>query len=184
MRRLLLAAGCALPLLLELTGPALADASSNIRVAVLDVERVRVNAAAVRGIRAKLGTYLDVYRADTQKEEQEIRTAQEELARKRSVVPPEAYGDERKKLEDRLADAQSRVQRRRQALERANVEAMERVKQALESVVVEIAAERQLTLILRKDQAVLAAPDIEITDEVLKRLDQRLPSVPVSDPGG
>ena len=83
-----------------------------------------------------------------------------------------------------MADAQGRVQRRRQALERVNVEAMERVKQALEAIVAEVAAERQLTLIVRKDQAVLATPEIEITDEVLKRLDQRLPSVQISDPGG
>ena len=184
MSRLLLVCCVALPLLCGVTEALRADPSANVRIAVLDIERVRLNAAAVKGIRAKLGTYLDVYRADTQKEEQEIRTAQEELARKRSVVSQEDYAAERKNLEDRLADAQGRVQRRRQALERVNVEAMERVKQSLEAIVAEVAAERQLTLIIRKDQAVLASPDIEITDEVLRRLDQRLPSVQISDPGG
>jgi outer membrane protein len=184
MRRLILACCLALPVLAAVSPPLCADASSNVRVAVLDVERVRLNAAAVKAIRSKLGTYLDVYRADTQKEEQEIRTAQDELARKRTVLSPDAYAEERKKLEDRLAEAQGRVQRRRQALERVNVEAMEHVKQSLEAIVSEIAAERQLTLIIRKDQAVFAIPAIEITDEVLKRLDQRLPSVQISDPGG
>lgn len=183
MCRLLFVCCFALQLLASIQ-PLRADPSSNVRIAVLDIERVRLNAAAVKAIRAKLGTYLDVYRADTQKEEQEIRTAQEELARKRSAVSQEDYAAERKNLEDRLADAQGRVQRRRQALERVNVEAMERVKQALEAIVAEVAAERQLTLIVRKDQAVLASPEIEITDEVLKRLDQRLPSVQISDPGG
>ena len=174
----------ALSLLAETARAVPADPSANVRIAVLDIERVRLNAAAVKAIRTKLETYLDVYRADTQKEEQEIRTAQEELAHKRSSASQEAYAEERKKLEDRLADAQGRVQRRRQALERVNVEAMERVKQALESIVAEVAAERQLTLIVRKDHVVLAAPEIEITDEVLRRLDQRLPNVQVSDPGG
>jgi outer membrane protein len=184
MRRLITGSSVALLALVALTQPLRADASSNVRIAVLDIERVRLNAAAVKGIRAKLGTYLDMYRADTQKEEQEIRIAQEELARKRSVVSHEDYAEERKKLEDRLADAQGRVQRRRQALERVNVEAMERVKQALETIVAEVAADRQLTLIIRKDQAVFASPEIEITDDVMKRLDQRLPSVQVADPGG
>jgi outer membrane protein len=184
MRRLLLACRLALPLLAVLSPVVLADPSSDVRIAVLDIERVRLDAAAVREIRSKLGTYLDVYRADTQKEEQEIRTAQDELAGKRAILSPDAYAEERKKLEDRLAEAQGRVQRRRQALERVNVEAMERVKQSLEAIVSEIAAERQLTLIIRKDQAVFATPSIDITDEVLKRLDQRLPSVQISDPGG
>jgi outer membrane protein len=183
MRRLLLACGLAFPLLAISSSAVLAD-SSSLRMAVLDIERVRLDAVAVRDIRSKLGSYLDVYRADTQKEEQEIRTAQDELAGKRAILSPDAYAEERKKLEDRLAEAQGRVQRRRQALERVNVEAMERVKQSLEAIVSEIAAERQLTLIIRKDQAVFATPSIDITDEVLKRLDQRLPSVQISDPGG
>ena len=109
MCRLLFVCCLALQLLAGIQ-PLRADPSSNVRIAVLDIERVRLNAAAVKAIRAKLGTYLDVYRADTQKEEQEIRTAQEELARKRSAVSQEDYAAERKNLEDRLGDAQGRVQ--------------------------------------------------------------------------
>lgn len=183
LARLLLAGG----LLLAIVGSAPAapaDPLSTARIAVLDIERVRRNAVAVKSIRSQLGSYLEVYRTDTQKEEQEIRAAQDELAGKRSTLSQEGYAAERKKLEDRLADAQARVQRRRQALEQVNMEAMEQVKQSLETIVGEIASERQLTLILRKDAAVFAVPTIEITDEVLRRLDQRLPSVRISDPGG
>ena len=185
-RRLLVgAAALVTAVLLSTRGAAVAaDLAPTLKIAVLDVERVRRNAAAVQGIRNQLATYLELYRADTQREEQEIRTAQEELARKRVGLSAEGYSDERKKLEEKLADAQGRVQRRRQALERVNAEAMEQVKQSLETIVGEIAGERQLTLILRKDQAVFAAPAIEITDDVLRRLDQRLPSVPIADPGG
>ena len=145
---------------------------------------MRRNAVAVKAIRAQLSGYLDVYRTDTQKEEQDIRTAQEELGRKRQILTPEGYAEERKKLEERLAEAQDRVQRRRQALERVNNEAMEQVKETLEKIVAELANERQLTLILRKDQVVFTAPAIEITDEVLQRIDVRLPTVRISEPGG
>jgi len=171
-------------LILPLIGSAAATEPPPLRVAVLDVERVRRSAAAVKVIRTQLSSYLDVYRTDTEKEELEIRTAQEELTRKRATLSPEGYAEERRKLEARLTQAQDRVQRRRQALERVNMEAMEQVKQTLEAIVTEIAAERQLTLILRKDQMVFAAPAIEVTDEVLQRLDTRLPSVRISDPGG
>lgn len=183
-RRLLVAALALVAAFLTAGQAAVAADAPALKIAVLDVERVRRNAAAVQVIRNQLATYLDLFRADTQKEEQDIRTAQEELARKRGNLSPDGYADERKKLEDKLAEAQGRVQRRRQALERVNSEAMEQVKQALETIVGEIAIERQLTLILRKDQAVFAAPAIEITDDVLRRLDQRLPSVRITDPGG
>lgn len=76
------------------------------------------------------------------------------------------------------------AQRRRDALERVNAEALEQVKSTLEAIVTEIAGERQLGLILRKDLVVFTAPGMEITEDVLRRLDQRLPTVKIADPGG
>ncbi|HYN39227.1 MAG TPA: OmpH family outer membrane protein [Rhodospirillales bacterium] len=186
MRRRAVLAGCAAFLCGALAaGASRSEGAPAVpRIAVLDVERVRRTAAAVQAIRTQLGSYLEVYRTDTQKEEQEIRAAQEELAGKRAVLAAEAYAEERRKLEGRLVEAQGRVQRRRQSLERVNMEAMEQVKQALEAIVVEIARERDLSIILRKEQVVFATPSLEITDEVLRRLDQRLPSIAITDPGG
>jgi outer membrane protein len=157
-------------------------AATEMRIAVLDVERVRRSAQAVKTIHTQLGTYVDAYRTETQKEEQEIRTAQEELARKRLIVTPEAYAEERRKLEEQLIRAQGRVQERRQSLERVNVEAMQQVQDVLGRIVGDVASEQQLTLILRKDQVVFMKPDLEITDQVLQRLDKQLPSVNISDP--
>lgn len=161
-----------------------AEERGAVRIAVLDVERVRRNSAAVNSIRTQLDVYLESYRTDAQKEEQALRDAQDGLAAKRENLPPEAYAAERKKLEDRLVGAQERVQRRRDALERVNADAMEQVKTALETIVTEIAAERNLNLILRKDMVVFTAPAFEITEDVLRRLDQRLPTVKIADPGG
>lgn len=158
-------------------------AAAELKVAILDVERVRRSALAVKAIHSQLGVHIDSYRSETQKEEQEIRSAQDELARKRTVLSPEAYAEERRKLEEQLIGAQNRVQERRQALERVNADAMQQVQAVLETIVGEIAAEQQLTLILRKDQVVFLSPDLEITDQVLQRLDKALPTVPVSSPG-
>ena len=163
--------------------PVVPAQATELRIAVLDIERVRRNAPAVKTIHTQLGTYLDVYRTETQKEEQEIRTAQEELARKRLIVTPEVYADERRKLEEQLIRAQGRVQERRQSLERVNAEAMQQVQDVLSRIVGDVATEQQLTLILRKDQVVFMTPDLEITDQVLQRLDKQLPSVNIGDPG-
>ena len=165
-------------LLLPITATA-----ADLKIAILDVERVRRTASAVKAIHSQLSQHVDAYRSDTQKEEQDIRAAQEELARKRTVLSPEAYADERRKLEEQLVGAQGRVQERRQALERVNAEAMQQVQGVLESIVAEVASEQHLTLILRKDQVVFLSPDLEITDQVLERLDRALPTVRVNDPG-
>jgi len=153
-----------------------------VRLGILDVGQALQNAAAVKGIRSQLGSYMDAYRSDTQKEEQSLRSTQDELARKRTVLSAEAFATERQKLEKRLADAQAKVQDRRQSLERVHAEAMQKVQDVLAKIVTSIADEKKLTVILRKDQTVYAAAAYEITDEVLKRLDKQLPSVKIGNP--
>jgi Skp family chaperone for outer membrane proteins len=162
--------------------PVQAQEMPPVRLGILDVGRALQNAAAVKGIRSQLGTYMDSYRADTQKEEQSLRTTQDDLARKRTVLSADAFAAERQKLEKRLADAQAKVQDRRQSLERVHAEAMQKVQDALASIVTSVADEKKLTVILRKDQTVYAAAAYEITDEVLKRLDKQLPSVKIGNP--
>ncbi len=163
---------------------AAAEESLPLRVAILDVNEVLRNAAAVRNIRARLHAFMEAYRTDTQKEEEEVRAAQQELGRKRAILSAEAYEVERRQLEQRLAQAQANVQQRRRGLERAQAEGMAVVQGALNRIVTEIASEQSLTLILRKDQTVLVATPLEITDEVLRRLDARLPSVEIRSPEG
>lgn len=154
------------------------------KAAVIDIERVRRSAAAMKAIQSQVGSYVSAYRAETEKEEQEIRNTQEELARKRTGLSPEAFNEEKRRLEERLAGAQGRVQQRRQSLDRVTNAAMQQVQEMLGQIVAEIARERQLVLILRKDDVVYFANELEITDEVLSRLDRRLPTVRIEDPGG
>ncbi|MBL8660320.1 MAG: OmpH family outer membrane protein [Rhodospirillales bacterium] len=162
--------------------PVRAQEMPTVRLGILDVGRALQNASAVKGIRSQLSTYMDSYRADTQKEEQSLRSGQEELVRKRAVLSADAFAAERQKLEQRLAAAQAKVQDRRQSLERVHAEAMQKVQDVLANIVNTLASERGLTLILRKDQTVYSAASYEITDEVLKRLDKQLPSVKIGNP--
>lgn len=181
LRRLLLLA-LALLALAALPRPLAAQEAPGVRLGILDVGRALRDATSVKGIRTQLNGYMDSYRADTQKEEQSLRAAQDELGRKRTVLSADAFAAERQKLEQRLTAAQTKVQDRRQSLERVHAEAMQKVQDALAGIVSTIAKERGLTLILRKDQTLFALPAYEITDEALKRLDKQLPSVKIANP--
>lgn len=169
-------------------GPALAagdDGSEErvpLNVAILDVQSVFQNAAAVKSIQVAMRAYIEAYRAGTQREEEEIRAAQHELARKRDILSGEQYEAERRKLEQRLLEAQARVQERKRGLDETQQQGMNAVQLALNNIVTEIANEKGITLILRKDQTVLNATALEITDEVLIRLNARLPEIEIASP--
>lgn len=185
MERLIAAWMVVMALLVLPSAPANAQQQERtpVNIAILDVQRVFQNARALRYLQVRMREYMEEYRAETAQEEQEIRAAQQELAGMRERLSPQDYEEERRLLERRLLRAQERVQQRKHTLDQTQQMGMSEVQATLNVIVTEIAHEQALTLILRKDQAVLNATSLEITDEVLRRLDDRLPTVDLDQPG-
>ncbi len=181
---------CALVISASLTGPAAAqqpeadkDIITLLNMAVIDTAVIRVNSKAFKDIRAQITKYHKAIRADIQKEEEELRGANEELARKRAILAPETFAEERRQFEERLVQVQRTVQKRKKDLDRVAAEAIKKVEAVLNKIITDVAKEQSLGLILRKNQTVLVANELDITPHVLKRLDTALPSLKVSDPG-
>jgi Skp family chaperone for outer membrane proteins len=59
---------------------------------------------------------------------------------------------------------------------------MGEIHKALLSVAAEIAEELAADLVLSKSALVLVSPSFDITDDALKRLNERLPSVSLAEP--
>ena len=155
-----------------------------IKIAIIDIEAIRLHAAVVKDIRSQIVKFREGFQATIQKEEEELRNANQELARKRAILSPEAFSEERRKFEQRLANVQRMVQTRKQDLDKAQGDAMSKVEGVLNGIVLELAKERGLNLILRKNQTVLGAKALHITKEVLVRLDKKLPSLKLAGLGG
>ncbi|MFZ1412989.1 MAG: OmpH family outer membrane protein, partial [Defluviicoccus sp.] len=124
-------------------------------------------------------TFVSAYQNDVEREESALRGAQEALKRKQTELSSEAYAVERRSWEQSVADAQRRFMRRRQAMDEARAQAWQQVNEALGTVIRVLAAERNLRIVLRRDQAFWVAPELEVTDEVLNRLNQILPTVEI-----
>ncbi len=181
---------CAFIILASLTGPAAAqqpetskDIITLLNMAVIDTEVIRRNSRAFKDLRAQIAKYRKAIRADIQKEEEVLRGANEELARKRAILAPETFAEERRQFEERLVLVQRTVQNRKKDLDRVAAAAVKKVEAVLNKIIDEVAKEQSLGLILRKNQTVLVAPELDITPYVLKLLDTALPSLKVSDPG-
>lgn len=181
---------CALVLWASLTAPAAAqkpeadkDVITLLNLAVIDTEVIRRKSRAFKDIGAQIAKYRNAIQADIQKEEETLRSANEELARKRAILAPETFAEERRQFEERLVQVQRTVQKRKKGLDRVAAEAIKKVEAVLNKIITEVAKEQALGLILRKRQTVLVAAELDITPQVLKRLDTALPSLKVSDPG-
>jgi Skp family chaperone for outer membrane proteins len=161
--------------------PAVQEGS--LKIAVVDVGLVFRESAAVNSINAQLRPYLERFRADAAEAEKELRDTQEELARRQATVSTaDAQTAERLELEQRALEAQNKMLGRKRSLDQTQAAAMRQVETTLNNTVAEIFTERKLSLILRRDQTAFFNPSMDITEEVIKRLDQRLPTVEITAP--
>jgi Skp family chaperone for outer membrane proteins len=176
--------GMTLGALILVTLPLIAAAQQlqQVKVATIDLNRVYRDAAAGKNIQSQINSFAAAYRSDTEKAEAELRNAEKELASTRGKLPPEAFAEERSKLEKRVQEYQQRVQQRRRALTQLKSQGLQQVEAALKQVVDELREERSLNLILRSEQIAYADSSLDVTDEVLRRLDQKLPNVQISLP--
>lgn len=174
----------ALPALAQSPTPAPAAGSHTrgTKVAVMDVQRILREAKAMKSIREQLVALRKTYQAEIEKLQANLRSANEDLRRKRSVLSPDAFDTERRKFDQKVAEVQRVVQMRNQELDRANNDAVQKVHDVYKEIIMELANERAYGMIFRKSATIFVDPAIEVTPEVLARLDKRLPTVKVVAP--
>lgn len=151
-------------------------------VAVVDIDRIRENSTAAKSVREQLDKHRSTFQDEISKQENELRNAEQDLNKQRSVLSPDAFNQRRQQFEQRVADVQRQVQSRRRQLETAFQNSMSEVNKAVVDAVQEVAVEHGANLVLPKTYIVMVDKAMELTDEVLALVNKKLPGIKVTLP--
>ena len=160
-----------------------ATAQVPLKIGVLDLKAIRANSLAIKDIRTQIENYRQGFQADIKKEEDALRIANQELAKKRTLMGPEAFANERRLFEQKVVGVQKLVSQRKIDLDRALTQAMLVVEKKMNLIMENVATKRGTSLVLRRQNTILADRSMDMTKEVLKRLNAELKTVPVGKPG-
>jgi Skp family chaperone for outer membrane proteins len=167
-------------------GPARAQAQAPAAklsmIAVVDIPYIMQNAAASKAVRTQLDKDNAGYKTDFSKRDGDLRNAYQDMQSQLGLLGPDAQRDRRVAFEQRAADFEREVDFRRRDMANRQNNALKKIDEGLKSVLLDIAAERKLTMILQKDAAAFYDTDMDLTNEVMKRLDAKLPTVKVDPP--
>ncbi|MEJ5233318.1 MAG: OmpH family outer membrane protein [Geminicoccaceae bacterium] len=145
--------------------------------AVVDHQRIMRDSKAAKSIQQQLEVRRKLYLDQLAKEEQRLAELGKELSRQRTVLTAEVFAQKRKEYEEAVQALQRASNERRRQLDEALGAANAQVRQALKEIVDELAETRGFNLVLPASAVLLFSPKIDITDEVMARLDRKLPSV-------
>lgn len=164
------------------TPPPPAAGTSELPIAVVDLQGILRAAKAAKGIHDQIEKRREAYQEQVVAEEKRLRQAEQDLAQQRAMLGPESYQQRVREFQSQVAEVQRQVQMRKRELDETFAGAMNEVRNALISVVAEIAEQRGIKLVLFKNQIVIAEKSLDVSDETLQRLNQRLPAVKVELP--
>jgi Skp family chaperone for outer membrane proteins len=160
--------------------PALAqEAAEESRILVVNFGGVLRDSAAATDITVQMRSI----RADAQAEfsqiEDDLARQQGELTDGRAGLTEDQFIEKRRVFEETLLEAQRSAQSRRAAIDRAEADAIDRVRSELRAIVGTIARERGAALVLDRIDVIVFDDRSDISAEAADRLDQSLPKVPV-----
>ena len=149
--------------------------------AIIDYNKVMRESKAAKGIRDQIEARRKSYQDQIAKEEQKLDGVQKELAKQRGVLSTEAFGKKRDDFQKQVLGVQRMVQERRRQLDQVSAVAYNQVKNAMVQIATDLSTIRGFIVVLPSSTVLLYSPQIDLTDEVIRRVDAKLPSVKVPD---
>lgn len=146
-------------------------------IGIVDVQKVLRESQASKTLRPQIEKLRKNYQTSVRKREAELRKASQELQRQRAILSPQAFAKRRNAYEQSARKAQVDFQQRKRQLDNAYGKAMRTIQQSLVVAAAKIAEERKFDIVLPKSLVLLADQKLDITGEVLRRIDKSLPSV-------
>ncbi len=155
-----------------------ADAKQLV-IAVLDVQLVMRRAAAAKGINTAMEARRKAFEEEIAAEREVLKDEEQKLRKQGTILSPEAMNEKRRVLENKISDLRRKAEQRRGILNRAFTGATRKLRSEIAKVLAEIMSERKITLTLARKAVLVFDQRLSVTDEVLKRLDENMPSVTV-----
>jgi outer membrane protein len=184
MKRFLLILGlaCALPLMASAaTPPAVTPVvETGKTILIVDVKRILDESKASVNVQKKIEAQRADFQTEIAAKEKLIRQAEQELVSSRGKLDAAAYSEKENQLRAKFREVEQYVQERRRLLEQATTLSMGKVRSVLLGIVTEMARSRNAQAVLIRQQVLWSEASLDITDEVLQRLNKDLPDVPVN----
>ena len=164
---------------LALAVPAAAQDKNLARIAILDVERVLTQSEAGKNALKQITDQRKRYQEEISKAEDQLRNEERELVQSRATLAAEAFDEKRRAFERKVQDTQRMVQQRSGTIDGMMRNAREQIGKAALAALQELIRERGFNVVLDRKQIVATDPSLEVTDEVMTRVNKRLPSIKV-----
>jgi outer membrane protein len=147
---------------------------------VVDVQSLLQNAKAAKMVRQQIEAKRADYAKEISHQEEALRSERDALQRQQGSLTPEQLNAKGRDFQAKVNDLDRDVQAKRQALERSNADALQKIQEVMVKIITDIAKDRKANLVFQRTDLVLFDQGFDVTDQVLQKLDEEMPTMNVT----
>ena len=166
-------------LFLALALPAQAAETPPNTYGFVNINRVMHDCTAGKAIRAELDGKGQQFQSELSKENQTLSAARQDFEKQRGSLSQADAEKKMRELESKYAQADKLLQERRHLLNKAGNTSFAQLKKAAVDIILLMSKERGYAAVFSQESVILAAQEFDITDEVIKRLDDKVKKIAI-----
>lgn len=149
------------------------------QIAVVNLEGVMRASKASQTVHDQVEALRKKYQAEFEKKDKELRDQDKALADQRNIMAPDAFEQEKRSFQTKVAEVQRDMQMKRVQLDRALAKAIKEIEVAVSDVISDFAKEKGFSIILPSGALLFADASYNASEEILSRLDKKISKVDV-----
>lgn len=163
---------------LSLSSPSFAE-DAKPTIAVVNIQQIMRDATAAKSVREQLESKQKSFQADITKKEEALQKEDQALAKQQSVLSKEAFAEKAKAFRTKATEVQKEVQAKKALLDSGFEHALNDIQKAVNEIIAEMAKEKGFMMAVPSSQILYADEKMDVSKEVLERLNKKLPKLDV-----
>jgi outer membrane protein len=160
--------------------PAAPATPTSLAVMVVDVQALLQNSKAAKMVREQIEGKRAEYAKEISHQEETLRQERDALQRQQPTLTADQLNSKGREFQTKVNELDRDVQAKRQALERSNSDALQKIQEVMVKIITEIAKDRKANLVFQRSELVLFDQGFDVTDQVLQKLDEQMPTLTVN----
>ncbi len=148
-------------------------------IGVLNSDKIVKDASVMHDIQKQVTKKQEEYRKELTKKQSEMEAEQKRIEGKRNILSQEAFAKEAQGFEKKIEELKAFVDEKQKSLTEAQFDAVNAVNEEVTSIVGDIAKEKSLDLVVQASQSPYYKDSLDISDEVIKKLNKKISKLKV-----
>jgi outer membrane protein len=153
-------------------------------IATVNIQKIMQESSAAKMVRDKLEDKQKSFQSELTKKDESLQKEEKEITGQKGVLSKEAFEAKARDFRKKVTDVQRDVQNKKVMLDNAHAKALAEIQKAVTTIVAELAKEKGFLLAIPMEspptwQVLYADSKLDISDDVLARLNKKLPKVDV-----